>query len=104
MPPYQSTGRSDGVRPTPALSLDGIQWYMVDPVDADDTQFRVRARLQIEAEILWVEKVDYAAGSRDVAGPVIEVLRGREGTTAVAHDVGAEYTWLGPPEGEQAAR
>ena len=97
MPTYRSVGDSDEERPTPGLSLKGIKWYLVDPVDADDTALPVQARLQIEDEIIHVVKVDYAAGTRDVTGPVIEVLRGQEGTTAASHDVGATYAWLDPP-------
>jgi hypothetical protein len=32
-----------------------------------------------------------------MSGPLIEVLRGQEGTTAASHDAGAEYEWLEPP-------
>ena len=93
-----NVGDSNEERPRPALSLQGIKWYLVEPVDADDTQFEVRARLEVGSEIIHVIKCDYAAGTRDVSGPVIEVVRGAEGTTAASHAAGATYTWLGAPE------
>jgi hypothetical protein len=95
--PYQYVGNSDTPGPTPALSIEGIQWYLAEAVNADSREFTFRARLRIEDEIILVIKSDVVGGSTDVAGPVLEVLRGQEGTAAVAHAAGAEYEWLGPP-------
>lgn len=96
--PYRMTARSIQVPTTPALSLAGAIWYLAEAVDAETREFEARARLQIEDEIVIVVKGGLRrAWSTDVSGPVVEVLRGQEGTAAASHAAGAEYEWLPAP-------
>jgi hypothetical protein len=88
MPPYRLTQSVTATEREITFSMAGVKFYLVGEVGPQDTEFEVRARLQLEDEIpMWVRSGWDFAGNHQ-SGPTAGFLRGQEGTTAAAHEAG----------------